>query len=144
MTIRTCFLLPLPLLLALACPAMGQAAPQPKNFALCHDRGGPDCVVDGDTFWIGDMKVRIADIDTPETHGPRCREEEKLGLRATRRLRALLNAGAFSLEPVERDRDRYGRALRRVTRNGQSIGALLVSEGLARPWTGARQPWCRS
>jgi endonuclease YncB( thermonuclease family) len=54
----------------------------------------------------------------------------------------LLNAGAFSLERGDRETDRYGRALRVVTRDGQSIGGQLVAEGLARPWDGARHPWC--
>lgn len=145
--IRLCKLLPP--LLALHILLIGSAGPvraenPSSRFGLCHGIGGPDCVVDGDTFWMEGTKIRIADIDTPETHGPRCSGEGALGMRATQRLLALLNAGAFSLLPVERERDRYGRTLRIVTRQGRSIGALLVAEGLARPWTGARQPWCRS
>jgi hypothetical protein len=27
-------------------------------------------------------------------------------------------------------------------RNGRSLGAMLVDEGLARRWDGARHPWC--
>ena len=77
-----------------------------SRFGLCHGMGGPDCVVDGDTFWMEGTKIRIADIDTPETHGPRCTAEGALGMRATQRLLALLNAGAFSLTAVERERDR--------------------------------------
>jgi endonuclease YncB( thermonuclease family) len=41
-----------------------------------------------------------------------------------------------------RDRDQYGRALRVVYQGGVSIGARLVSEGLARPWEGRRRGWC--
>lgn len=99
-------------------------------------------VVDGDTFWIGGEKVRVADIDAPETHPPRCAYEADLGARATRRLAVLLAAGPFALEPVDRDTDRYGRKLRIVTRGGQSLGGILVAEGLARPWIGHRDPWC--
>lgn len=112
------------------------------DFGLCHSGGGTNCVVDGDTFWFRGDKYRIADIDTPETHGPRCAAEGELGARATRRLQALMSDGAFSLESADRDTDRYGRALRIVTREGQSIGDQLVAEGLARPWDGARHPWC--
>jgi endonuclease YncB( thermonuclease family) len=112
------------------------------RFGLCHSGGGTHCVVDGDTFWFQGQKYRIADIDTPETHGPACTAEGALGARATQRLHALLNAGAFSLERGDRETDRYGRALRVVTRDGQSIGGQLVAEGLARPWDGARHPWC--
>lgn len=112
------------------------------DFGYCHDGGGRDCVVDGDTFWFRGDKYRIADIDTPETHGPRCVAEGERGAQATRRLQALLNEGAFSLERGDRDTDRYGRALRIVTREGQSIGDRLVAEGLARRWDGSRHPWC--
>jgi micrococcal nuclease len=113
-----------------------------RMFALCHVGGGTNCVVDGDTFWMDGQKIRIADIDTPETHPPRCPEEATLGAQATQRLQALLNAGPVTLESIERDTDKYGRALRIVTRDGQSLGAVLVAEGLARSWDGARHPWC--
>lgn len=112
------------------------------DFGFCHSGGGANCVVDGDTFWFRGEKVRVMDIDAPETHEPRCTEEAALGARATQRLQALMNAGPFSLESGDRDMDRYGRALRVVTRGGQSIGEMLVAEGLAREWDGARHPWC--
>lgn len=113
-----------------------------RTFGFCHGGGGTDCAVDGDTFWMQGTKIRVADIDAPETHPARCAEEQRLGDAATRRLQALLNAGPIRLEIGERATDRYGRALRIVTRGGQSLGAQLVSEGLARRWTGRRQPWC--
>src|SRR6185295_4843460 len=94
-------------------------------------------VVDGDTFWVGGDKIRIADIDTPETHPPRCAYEAELGEKATQRLAALLAEGPFELEPIGgRDLDIYGRKLRIVTRGGRSLGDVLVTEGLARTWTG--------
>jgi micrococcal nuclease len=100
-------------------------------------------VIDGDTFDYGGTRIRIADIDTPEIEG-RCAYETALAARATRRLGALLAAGAFELRPLAsgRDEDRYGRKLRIVTRGGRSLGDTLVAEGLARTWTGRREPWC--
>ncbi|PWG03893.1 hypothetical protein DF286_06875 [Sphingosinicella humi] len=99
-------------------------------------------IVDGDTFWHGSDKIRIADIDTPEVRG-RCAYERDLAVRATRRMEALLVAGPFELERIPgRDEDRYGRKLRVVTRHGQSLGDQLVAEGLARTWSGRREPWC--
>ena len=112
------------------------------RFGFCHSGGGRDCVVDGDTFWFAGEKYRIADIDTPETHPARCAEEAALGKAATERLQAWMNAGAFSLESAGRDSDRYGRKLRIVTRGGASVGDVLIGEGLARRWEGARRPWC--
>jgi len=111
-------------------------------FALCAPGHRTTCVVDGDTFWLEGEKVRIADINAPETHGARCPQERARGDAATRRLIALLNAGPFTLQPYLRDRDRYGRLLRVVVRRGRNIGSELVAEGLAEPWRGRRSSWC--
>ena len=101
------------------------------------------CVVDGDTFWLEGEKIRIADIDTPEISEPKCDSEYQLGMKATYRLRDLLNEGTFEVRPIgNRDEDRFGRKLRVVVRGGQSLGDRLVREGLARTWTGRREPWC--
>jgi len=100
-------------------------------------------VIDGDTFDYRGERIRVADIDTPEREG-RCPAETALAARATARMRALLNAGPFELHPLAggRDADRYGRKLRIVTRGGRSLGDQLVAEGLARTWSGRREPWC--
>lgn len=101
------------------------------------------CVVDGDTFWLDGRKIRVADIDTPEIGKPKCDAEYALGMRATQRFIELLNAGTFTLQTIgSRDTDRYGRELRVVIRNGHSLGDELVGAGLARTWTGRREPWC--
>jgi micrococcal nuclease len=111
-------------------------------FALCASGPRTTCVVDGDTFWLDGEKVRIADINAPETHAAGCAEERALGSRAARRLVALLNAGSFTLEIEGRATDRYGRALRVVRREGRSLGQALIAEGLAEPWRGKRSDWC--
>ena len=112
------------------------------SFSICHTGGGTNCVVDGDTAWIGGVKVRVADIDAPETHPSRCPVEAKLGNAATDRLAELMNAGPFEMRSIDRDTDRYGRKLRVLVRDGRSLGNELVSEGLARTWDGRRHPWC--
>ena len=124
--------------------ASGTAEPAAAavSFNLCDGPVRTNCVVDGDTFWMNGEKIRIADIDTPEINPPRCASEGELGNRAKRRLLALLNEGAFELKSVDRDQDRYGRKLRVVVRKGRSLGDVLVSEGLARTWSGRREPWC--
>ena len=109
---------------------------------MCFTGGGYNCVVDGDTIWLQGTKIRIADIDAPETHDPRCSSEKALGDRATRRLHQLLNNGSVTLEQIDRDHDTYGRKLRIVLVNGQSVGDTLVGEGLARWYQGGRRPWC--
>lgn len=114
------------------------------RFGVCAPGPRVTCVVDGDTFWLEGTKIRIADINTPETSQPSCAAEAELGKRATLRLVELLNAGPFALEVQGRETDRYGRALRVVTRNGRSLGAILEAEGLAEHWKGRRGNWCEA
>jgi micrococcal nuclease len=109
-------------------------------FALCADAPRITCVVDGDTFWLRGEKVRIADINAPETEQAACPAERRRGEAAKVRLLALLNAGPFELSGE--GRDRYGRALRIVRRGGQSLGTVLVTEGHAEVWRGRRSDWC--
>jgi len=125
-------------------PAQAAAARDSESaaFGLCKRGGAPNCVVDGDTRWYRGSKIRIADIDTPETHQPQCAAEAARGAAATRRLHQLVNAGPFTLQSINRDEDRYGRKLRILTRGGQSLGAVLVAEGLARFYEGGRRSWC--
>ena len=112
------------------------------SFAVCG-MVRRTCVVDGDTIWLEGLKIRIADIDTPEISQPRCDYEYDLGIKARDRLVVLLNQGEFSAVPTgNRDEDQYGRKLRVLMRDGRSIGDQLVAEGLARTWSGRREPWC--
>ncbi|WP_305097881.1 thermonuclease family protein [Croceibacterium aestuarii] len=118
------------------------------RFGLCNGRGraGGNCVIDGDTFWYAGEKIRVADINAPEVGSPGCPREAALGAQATTRFLALLNAGPFTLaanaDGTGRERDKYGRALRIVTRGGRSLGGTLVAEGLAEEWRGYRRDWC--
>lgn len=107
--------------------------------AICAPGPRDNCVVDGDTFWIAGEKVRIADIDAPEING-RCPYESRLAVASRDRLRQFLNSGEFKLH--REGQDRYGRTLAVVTIDGYSVGDILVVEGLARTWTGRRDPWC--
>jgi len=112
------------------------------KFVLCDGPIRTNCVVDGDTFWFKGDKIRIADIDAPETFSPRCGDEKHVGEIARDRLLVLLNAGGFSLQSGWRDTDRYGRKLRTVTRDYRSLGETLVEEGLARRWNDPGYRWC--
>lgn len=114
-----------------------------RPYSLCSGSTRYHCVVDGDTLWHQGTKIRVADIDTPEVGEPKCSSEAALGAKATKRMLQLLNAGPFEIQAWPgRDEDRYGRKLRILVRGGRSLGDILVTEGLARTWTGRRQPWC--
>lgn len=120
--------------------ATSQASVQ---FTLCSFGRRDTCVVDGDTIDYEGRRIRVADIDAPEKTDPKCESERALAMQATYRLLELLNEGTFEVEPIgSRDQDQYGRDLRVLTRDGRSLGDILVSEGLARTWTGQREPWC--
>ncbi len=101
------------------------------------------CVVDGDTLWLEGVKIRVADIDTPEISQPKCPYEKELGELATERFIELLNAGPVTIARMSGpDEDRYGRKLRVILRDDRSLGAQLVIEGLAHEWGGNRLSWC--
>jgi endonuclease YncB( thermonuclease family) len=104
-------------------------------------------ITDGDTFRFGREIIRIANIDAPETYRAKCTFERRLGLQAKDRLTQLLASGKVAFkrgDPQDgRLKDRNGRTLATVTVNGKDVGEILIAEGLARRWTGRRQPWCR-
>jgi micrococcal nuclease len=117
-------------------PAFGE-------FRLCGGLNRYNCVIDGDTIRYQGVKIRLADIDTAEITAPKCRYEADLGHKAKRRLLELINAGPIEVVSTGGpDVDRYGRKLRLILQNGRSLGDVLVAEGLARRWNGARRPWC--
>jgi endonuclease YncB( thermonuclease family) len=127
--------------------ALAPSSPLPSagegQFTLCGRGNQVQCVVDGDTIHYAGLKVRLEDIDAPETYQYKCESELALGKRATNRLLELINSGPFEIvKRGGREEDRYGRKLRTVERSGRSLGEILVAEGLARRWDGTRRSWC--
>jgi endonuclease YncB( thermonuclease family) len=121
------------------------AAPErvSTSFTACGPGRRPACVIDGDTFKLGDRKVRITGIDAPELMAPQCSAEEVLARKSADRLRELLNQGEFEMVAHRLQRvDRHGRDLMVVQRNGQSIGSILIDEGLAHRYLGSKRSWC--
>ena len=118
------------------------------QFTRCGPGRGKACVIDGDTFKIGQRKVRIVGIDAPETHPATCPEEARLGEAATVELMRLLNQGPFTMTGRIDDRhDRYGRDLRVITRprpggTTQSIAEDMRTSGLAHRYLGHKTSWC--
>lgn len=107
-------------------------------------RPSPDesCVVDGDTFWLKGEKMRLRDIDTPETMNNLCggQREVALGKQASARLLAIMNGKALA---IARDgKDRYGRTLVTLAVGGRDVGQMLVDERLARVWPVGPEWWC--
>lgn len=100
-------------------------------------------VWDGDSIRLGTTPqaeaVRIFNIDAPELEG-QCDSETELALQAKNRLAELLEGRR--VEILRQGTDRYGRTLAAVQVEGRDVGDILVGEGLARTWTGRREPWC--
>lgn len=79
-------------------------------------------VVDGDTLWIGDTKIRLFGVDAPESQTP-------LGPVATQWLRERIEGRRVTC--TERDTDRHGRMVAVCTQAGQDLAEELAAAGLA-------------
>lgn len=102
-------------------------------------------VIDGDTVALPcklesgfrrgcAVKVRLKDIDTPETLHSHCEEELRKGLQAKARLRELLRGQRVTVVHSG-ETDRYHRSLGWLTFEDKSdVGSILVQEGLALDW----------
>lgn len=113
-------------------------------FYFCGTSGLDMCVESGDSFWVNKKKVVLADVVAPATDAAACAQEREKGFAAKVRLRALLNAGKFDLQLLKgQGGEAQSAAMRVATRNGRSLGSLLVSEGLARPRMARGNAWCR-
>ena len=119
------------------------------NFTRCGPGRGTFCVIDGDTFKLGERKVRVLGVDAPELHPPRCPLEAQRGEAATAALQLLLNQGPFTMVAKLNDQqDQYGRDLRSLSRvradgSVQLIATDLIAGGTVRRYLGGtRGGWC--
>jgi micrococcal nuclease len=107
--------------------------------------------VDGDTIKCDGVNMRdmgdgapfVSGYDTPEITNPGCNYERDLGREATIRMEELLRTPGLEIYDSGK-RDRFGRPLvSAVLPSGQTIGAVLIAEGLAVEWRpGVRVDWC--
>lgn len=89
-------------------------------------------VSDGDSFRLGDERIRLLGLDAPEL-AQQCDGADghpwACGRAARDRMAVLLAAGIADCQPD--GTDRYGRLLATCTVAGQDLGAAMVGEGLA-------------
>jgi endonuclease YncB( thermonuclease family) len=103
-------------------------------------------IVDGDTISLpGGERIRLLDIDAPESFRSACEAELVAGLKAKERVRALLTGQEVTIE--RNGRDRYRRTLGRLFTEDGDIGEILLSERLALPYVPGRKAereahWC--
>lgn len=89
-------------------------------------------VVDGDTLAFGEERVRILDIDAPETDQTCLGADGRAyacGEAATRAMEAL--AGDAEVRCEGPGRDVYGRMLARCEAGGRDLGAAMIRAGWA-------------
>ena len=94
--------------------------------------GGAGRASDGDSFRLGEERVRLLGLDAPELNQDCASSMEgrwPCGRAARERMAALLASGAVACQPE--GRDRYDRLLARCSVDGADMGATLVAEGLA-------------
>jgi endonuclease YncB( thermonuclease family) len=117
-------------------------------------------VIEGDMIVADGRTVRLSGFVTPDPQGSRCVGERELGVKATRRVRELIEAGDLDYSPVACSCPTtfLGRLMCRATRScgvlkshGRDIGEILIAEGLAAPFVcegeqcpKAPRPWCES
>ncbi|ARP68086.1 thermonuclease family protein [Mesorhizobium sp. B2-5-9] len=117
-------------------------------------------VTDGDTIRLNSSAkgTRLVGFNAPESIEPRCDSEGNLGRRAKARLKELVAAAKLELKMVPcscpagtegTDRCNYGRSCGSLFADGQDVGDILVSEGLAVPFACGStscpptpRPWC--
>lgn len=97
--------------------AIGWAGP-----AICEV-----AIVDGDTFDLDGVRIRINGIDAPE-YGQNCGSWD-CGAEALEYLQSLISSGPIECESL--GDDAYGRIIGKCTVTGQDIGAAMVRRGLA-------------
>lgn len=113
-------------------------AAEEAGFMLCEALPHITCVLSGDSFFLRGQLVRLADIAAPPRYASECPAASILSWKAALRLRDLLNAGPFELEAAGAGDPE----LRLVTRHGESLGAQLVTEGLAETRAAQAPSWC--
>lgn len=132
------------LVLALALPAGAYDDIIGVRYVRCSD--GDSCTVTIDHLpdVFGDrITVRLRGIDAPEKQG-RCPRELGLAEQARVKLSSLLQS-ATVLALTDVHRDKYFRLNATIIADGLDVGALLLEQGYAVPYTGKgpRHNWCR-
>ncbi len=103
-----------------------------SSHANATDLSGPPRIVDGDTIWIGETKIRLHGIDAPETK-QECQQADGFpylcGEASTEALRVLVGSGTVRCEGDAYDR--YKRLIAVCYSGTVNLNAELVRQGWA-------------
>jgi micrococcal nuclease len=101
--------------------------------------------IDGDSLRLGEERIRIIGLDTPEIGQARCARELALAYRAKEIAEQLLASSPVEIRRTGR-RDRYGRSLAAVNVGGVAwLNAMRAAGAAAREYDGRgkRRSWCQ-
>lgn len=103
------------------------------NFTSVHD---------GDTFRIGEERIRIIGMDAPEIgSGAQCPNEQQMAEASRDYLRHALSGNNVSVN--RHGVDVYGRTLAYVYVDGRDIADTMIAAGLAKDYVrGTHGDWC--
>jgi len=102
------------------------AAAAEAKFGQCYN-GGPNCVVDGGTIFVGGTRVAIAGLVAPKIQDASCDAERDGGISASVALIALLNSGPVSVGPTFTDE--LGRPVQTVSVAGKDVARTMIKAG---------------
>ena len=112
------------LIISLACVVFSYLWPAPLSAEPpSHAMMLLERVIDGDTFVASGLQIRLWGIDAPERGEPLYEYSRLI-------LEQILQSGALSCAPV--DRDRTARVVMHCRSDEADIGALMVRAGFAR------------
>lgn len=103
-------------------------------------------IVDGDTVALpGGERIRLLDIDAPESYRSECEAELVAGLKAKERLRSLLDGQPVTIERA--GKDVFSRTLAHLRTPAGDVGEVLLRERLALRYVPGRKAertahWC--
>jgi endonuclease YncB( thermonuclease family) len=109
------------------------------EFTQCYNAQGPNCVLDGGTFYLAGQRVEIAGIETPGILDAKCDREHDRGVDAATQLALLLNSGPVTVGPTFRDQS--GRTVRKVEVKGSDLAVKMIGRDLAHE-AGSGLSWC--
>lgn len=108
----------------------------------------PVKVIDGDTIDLcqGDKveRIRIANLDAPESYRPKCAKEKHLGLAAKDEALRFFIRPSVDLDVTRYNTDRYGRSVAAVSVNGVDFATHMIEAGHGVKWQfNEKHNWCK-
>jgi endonuclease YncB( thermonuclease family) len=110
-------------------------------------------VYDGDTFAAVvhidsktdvNVRVRIANVDTPEMHGDCDSEIHRANMARNRLMELIPNGSTVELKNIKDDKYAGRIDANVILPNGRDVGKILINEKLGRPYSGGkRASWCK-